>query len=229
METSLITDYDSKREDYYNSPRPEMLDFVPISNRKILDVGCGRGIFGRALRRRGECEVWGVEPDAECIPEANTNLNKVIHSCFATGLDLPEKYFDCIIFNDVLEHMLDPASALLFARNLLSPAGRIVASIPNIGHFPTVWRLAVRGEWDYKEFGILDKTHLRFFTRKAIIRLFEGSGFAIEQLKGINAFLDFEPDQRAIWRRYSFLSWVPVAGIKDMRYLQFAVVARLNQ
>lgn len=226
---SLVTDYASKREEYFECPRPEMLGYVPDSCRNVLDVGCGRGLFGKAIRQRNKCEVWGVEPDGDCIFQAKENLNQALHGCFSPDLSLPERYFDCIIFNDVLEHMLDPASALLFARKLLIPGGNVVASIPNIGHFPTIWKLVTQGEWDYKEYGILDKTHLRFFTRKSIVKLFNNASFKLQQVNGINAFLDLDSKSQSIWRRYSLFSWLPVSGIKDMRYLQFAIVARLDE
>jgi 2-polyprenyl-3-methyl-5-hydroxy-6-metoxy-1,4-benzoquinol methylase len=202
-----------------------MLAYVPVSSRRILDVGCGRGVFGAALRKRAECEVWGVEPDAACIANANSNLNKVLHGCFSPGLDLPEKFFDGIVFNDVLEHLLDPLSALQYALTLLSDKGVVVASIPNIGHFPIVWKLAICGEWDYKERGILDETHLRFYTRSGIKKLFEQAGLEIQTIEGINDFYNMEPEDQKLWWRYRMVSWLPLAGIQDMRHLQFAVVA----
>jgi 2-polyprenyl-3-methyl-5-hydroxy-6-metoxy-1,4-benzoquinol methylase len=226
MQDSLAADYASKNEDYYNFPRPEMYKFLPASYRTLLDVGCGRGAFGAFIRKQTKCEVWGVEPDAECLPQAQTNLDKVLHGCFVPGMELPLNYFDCIVFNDVLEHMLDPVSALQFAASLLSKNGVIMASIPNIGHFPTVWKLIVRGDWDYQERGILDKTHLRFYTRNSIRKLFEKAGFELQTLKGINPFLSMEPGDSKLWRRYRLCSWMPICGVRDMRYLQFAAVAK---
>jgi 2-polyprenyl-3-methyl-5-hydroxy-6-metoxy-1,4-benzoquinol methylase len=226
LNDALAPEYAAKRADYFGCERPEMLAFIPASSRKVLDVGCGSGGFGASVRNRTGCEVWGVEPNADCIGKAERNLNKVLHGFFGPELNLPRHYFDCIVFNDVLEHILDTASALQYAGSLLSDGGVIVASIPNIGHFPTVWRLAVRGEWEYKERGILDKTHLRFFTRSSIQRLFEESGFLIQQIQGLNAYFKMEASDRKLWRIYKPLSFIPVAGIRDMRYLQFAVVAK---
>jgi 2-polyprenyl-3-methyl-5-hydroxy-6-metoxy-1,4-benzoquinol methylase len=225
---SLARDYSSKREEYFECPRSEMLEYVPSHCRKVLDVGCGAGIFGASIRKRTDCEVWGVESDAGCIQKAEQNNDKVLHGYFGPELDLPRGYFDCIVFNDVLEHMQDPASALIFAGALLCSGGCIVASVPNIRQFPTIWKLVVGGEWEYKEFGILDKTHLRFFTRISIVRLFQGAGFAIQRIDGINPFLSHESGDEAVWRRYSLFSWLPVPGIKDMRYQQFAIVAKLG-
>ena len=205
-----------------------MFEYVPSHCRRVLDVGCGAGTFGATIRQRIGCEVWGVESDAGCIQKAEQNIDKVFHGYFGPELGLPSNYFDCIIFNDVLEHMLDPASALVLARALLSGEGCIVASIPNIRHFPTIWKLLIRGDWEYKEFGILDKTHLRFFTRVSIMRLFQQAGFVVERIEGINPFNSLEPDDQPLWRRYSVFSWLPITRIKDMRYQQFAIVAKLG-
>jgi 2-polyprenyl-3-methyl-5-hydroxy-6-metoxy-1,4-benzoquinol methylase len=222
----LASDYASKPEEYFECPRSEMLEYVPSLCRKVLDVGCGTGSFGASIRRRTGCEVWGVESNAGSIQKAEQNIDKVFQGYFGPDLDLPLCYFDCIVFNDVLEHMLDPASALVIARALLSSGGCIVASIPNIRQFPTVWKLVICGNWEYQEFGILDKTHLRFFTRVSIMRLFQEAGFAIQRIDGINPFLSHESGDKALWRRYSLFSWLPINRIKDMRYQQFAIVAK---
>lgn len=223
---SLRADYASKSLGYFQNARTEMLDLVPLSCRTVLDVGCGSGVFGKCLQKRQSCEVWGVEPEPKCLPEAAENLHKVLPGYFQTGLPLPARYFDCIVFNDVLEHMLDPAAALEFAMTLLSEQGVIVASIPNIGHFPILWKLAVRGEWTYRPGGILDKTHLRFFTRSSIKDLFAQAGMAIETLQGFNDFYNIEPEDAQLWPHYRWISWIRLPAVQDMRHLQFAVVAR---
>jgi SAM-dependent methyltransferase len=229
MEESLAADYAAKKEDYFEIPRQEMLHYVPATSKTILDVGCGKGAFGLLLNKRSQCEVWGVEPDSRSIPAAQANLHKAIHGLFSPELALPANYFDAIIFNDVLEHMFDPLSALQYASTLLTARGVIVASIPNIGHFPIIWKLVTRGEWDYKDKGILDKTHLRFFTRDNITKMFTKAGFKLRSIEGINPYVCMEPEDRQIWNRcYRWAKFIPSKGIKDMRYLQFAVVAEKN-
>jgi 2-polyprenyl-3-methyl-5-hydroxy-6-metoxy-1,4-benzoquinol methylase len=220
--------YETKSGDYFLETRPEMLPFVPLECRRILDVGCGSGGFGQTLKRDRTVEVWGIEPVSTAAATAATRLDRVIESIFSPQLPLQLGSFDCVIFNDVLEHLFDPREALIYARQLLTPRGCIVASIPNIRHFPTLWALVVRKEWTYREFGILDRTHLRFFTRKSIEPLFRESGLLLEQVKGIKSMCSPFPEDNISWRYFRILNALTLGGVDDMRYLQFAIVARAS-
>lgn len=217
--------YAEKSADYYEYPRPEMAQRLPAGARRVLDVGCGGGAFGAALKKNNGCEVWGVEFEEKSAAQAAQRLHRVSRESFETTRDLPEKYFDAIFFNDVLEHMVDPAFTLTAAARLLAPGGKVIASIPNIAFFPILWRLAVRGEWTYTERGTLDRTHLRFFTRSSIARLFTDAGYAVERLDGINDFIQMQPGDRRLWQYYRPLRLIPSRCVHDLRYLQFAVVA----
>ena len=222
---SLEPLYTAKYAGYFECSRPELVPFVPESARKILDVGCGAAGFSAALKTLRQAEVWGVELNEAASKIARERLDKVFHAPFGPELDLPQNYFDCITFNDVLEHMLDPLPALQFAATLLSKNGVIVASIPNIGHFPIVWKLIMRGEWDYKDRDILDKTHFRFYTRSSIKNLFDQAALTVGKIEGINDYYNMEPEDCRLWWQYRLVSWLPFAGVRDMRHLQFAVVA----
>lgn len=224
--TSLESLYTTKHTEYFDCPRPELLPLVPESARRILDVGCGAAGFSGTLKRLRQAEVWGVELNEAASKLARERLDKVFHAPFGPELDLPKNYFDCITFNDVLEHILDPVATLQLAKSLLSDNGVIVASIPNIGHFPIMWKLMVRGDWDYRDQGILDRTHLRFYTRRSISKLFTEAGFEVKTIEGINTFVNMEVEDVNLWWRYRLISWIPVPGISDMVYLQFAVVAK---
>jgi SAM-dependent methyltransferase len=217
--------YAERREDYFEYARPEMLELFPADSLRVLDVGCGAGAFGVALKEKYGCEIWGVEPDLKSCEKSAAKLDRAVHGCFDEKLQLPFAYFDCIFFNDLLVHMIDPALALRLARKLLISGGKIAASIPNIAHFPTLWRLVVRGQWEYTERGILDLAYLHFFTRHSIRQLFENAGFSVGQLRGINEFLPVQPGGHRIWKFYRILSLLPGLKTHDMRYLQFAVLA----
>jgi 2-polyprenyl-3-methyl-5-hydroxy-6-metoxy-1,4-benzoquinol methylase len=202
-----------------------MLTWVKPEQRRILDVGCGSGRFGVLLKASSNREVWGVEPNATAAAEASKVLDRAVTGLFEEGVDLPEEYFDCVVFNDVLEHLLSPQSALVLARRLLKRGGTVVASIPNIRHFPTMWELCALGKWEYRDCGVLDRTHLRFFTRTSIQKLFQETGFQIQEIAGINAFGGIPNVGRKPWAVYRLLNLLTLGRLTDMRFQQFAVVA----
>jgi SAM-dependent methyltransferase len=225
QDASLESLYADKQSFYFDGARPDLLPFVPKSACRILDVGCGSAGFSGTLKKMLQAEVWGVEMNQAASEIARKRLDKVYHGAFGPELDLPENYFDTIFFNDVLEHIFYPIPILQHASTLLSKDGCVIASIPNIRNFPIVWRLVMRGEWEYKDHGILDRTHLRFYTRQTIINLFQQSSYEILTIQGINPFYIAEPEDHKIWRRYRQIAWL-IPGAHDMRYLQFLVIAK---
>jgi 2-polyprenyl-3-methyl-5-hydroxy-6-metoxy-1,4-benzoquinol methylase len=219
--------YETKPDNYFEHARFEMLPYVPTTCQRVLDVGCGQGNFGEALKQSRKVEVWGLEPVASAVAEAATKLDRAIEGIFTPDVDLPPASFDAIIFNDVLEHMPEPTEALQFAHKLLTPGGVIIASIPNIRQFQKVWELAVLGEWQYHDRGILDRTHLKFFTRKSIQAMFTESGYQLDTLQGINAYSGGDGTGKpSRWRIFKVINALTLNAIEDMKYLQFAVVAR---
>ena len=167
-----------------------MLPFVPSTARCILDVGCGRGGFGYALRESDPTRtIWAVESETDFAATASAHYDEMVVGVFPEALstDPSPPRFDCIVFNDVLEHQVDPWETLRTTKQLLTADGTVVASIPNVRNLRTVFDLAVRGDWTYVEMGVLDRTHLRFFTRRTTVALFEDSGYEVEALAGINA------------------------------------------
>jgi 2-polyprenyl-3-methyl-5-hydroxy-6-metoxy-1,4-benzoquinol methylase len=218
--------YDTRSSDYFRCLRPEMLPFVPARCRRVLDVGCAEGVFGESLKRTREIEVWGVEPVKSAAAIAVAKLDSVVEGVFGPEITLPIGTFDCIFFNDVLEHMLAPEMALRHARALLAPGGVIVASIPNIRSFPVVWQLIFHASWEYRDCGVLDRTHLRFFTKSSIINMFEREGFALESICGINAYKGIPNVSRHLWRAFRLANAFFLGKFDDMKFQQFAVVAR---
>jgi 2-polyprenyl-3-methyl-5-hydroxy-6-metoxy-1,4-benzoquinol methylase len=152
-------------------------------NKRVLDFGCATGYFAQLLTTKG-CRVTGIELNQDAAKVAEQYCEQVI----IADLDLvslpeilPEQAFDVAIFGDVLEHLRDPWRILKETQKLLSQEGYIVASIPNIAHGSI--RLALlQGKFEYTELGILDNTHLRFFTRKTVEELLEHSGYFIETI-----------------------------------------------
>jgi SAM-dependent methyltransferase len=163
---------------YYADARPEVAALVPPTARRILDVGCGHGALGRLLKSRG-CEVTGVELVPDAADHARRFLDRVeVADVEVDGLPFPAASFDVVILADVLEHFIDPWSVAKQAAELLAPGGCIIASVPNVQNIDVLRRL-VRGRWDYRERGILDRGHLRFFTLRTLRRLFDEAGLRV--------------------------------------------------
>jgi SAM-dependent methyltransferase len=150
---------------------------------RVLEFGCATGYMSKALRDRVGATVVGVELNAEAAQLAEEHLDRVLVGD-AEELDLEAELggerFDAILFADVLEHLRDPAALLRRVRPLIADGGVVIASIPNIAHASV--RLALLGgSFRYREQGLLDEGHLRFFTREGVQDLFESSGYLITQ------------------------------------------------
>jgi O-antigen biosynthesis protein len=167
---------------YYEFERPELVALVPLSARHVLDVGCGTGRLGLALKARQAVEVVGLEAVEAAARPARERLDEVFAGD-VEKLELPfaAGSFDAIVCGDVLEHLREPGQFLRRAREWLRPGGALVASIPNVRHHSVV-RMLLGGDWSYEQAGLLDRTHLRFFTRRAIGQLLQASGFALSHL-----------------------------------------------
>jgi 2-polyprenyl-3-methyl-5-hydroxy-6-metoxy-1,4-benzoquinol methylase len=213
--------YSEKDEFYFSHSRTELLKYVPKNVKKVLDVGCANGNFGALLKKVMNCEVWGVEPNANSAKEAIFKLDHVYEGLFdQQAVNILNTRFDCIFFNDVLEHLLLPEEALMYAKSLLNKDGMIIASIPNIRYYPVILSLIRYKDFQYQDAGVLDKTHLKFFTQKSMIRFFENCGLRVEQIEGING---------SKFKYLRILNFLSFGKFKDMKYPQFVVVAKSNR
>src|SRR5215210_2104314 len=153
-------------------------------DKHVLDVGCSTGYLAEVLVERG-CRVMGIEIDPKAARRAEEYCERVMVGDVESldlGEELDENSFDVIIFGDVLEHLKDPLQALRRLESFLGPRGYVVASIPNIAHGSV--RLALmQGKFRYHSLGLLDSTHLRFFTRESLEQLFKDAGFLITELR----------------------------------------------
>jgi 2-polyprenyl-3-methyl-5-hydroxy-6-metoxy-1,4-benzoquinol methylase len=165
------------KKKYYNSARPEIFNLIPEDSLRILEVGCGSGDLGKACKETlGTQFVAGIEYNEEAALLAGKNLDQIIQGD-VEKLELPfaQSYFDCITYADILEHLVNPAKVLKKHLVHLAPTGKVVASIPNVRYFAVLSHLA-DGNWTYQDEGILDRDHLRFFTIKEMIKLFDEVG-----------------------------------------------------
>ena len=207
---------------YFYNPRTEMLKFIPRNAMSILEVGCGEGSFLRPLMAENR-EIWGVEINAEVAEKAKEVCDFVLTGSFEEVFEqLPVKHFDCIIFNDVLEHMYAPWEVLSQVKSLLSDEGVIVSSIPNFRYISNlILEIVWKGEFRYKpEGGILDDTHIRFFTSKSIVRMYSEQGFEIVLHEGIKPCKS--------WKEKLFI-FFSFGILKDARFKQFATVAKVKK
>jgi len=153
-------------------------------NKRVLDVGCATGYLAEALGQRG-CTVSGVEYDAGAAEKARPFLDHLVVGDVIT-LDLDaafgDRRYDVIVLGDVLEHLPDPEPVLARLTGLLAPRGSVVISVPNVTHGSL--RLALlQGRWQYRDLGLLDRTHLRFFTRESLLTMLGSAGLAVVELR----------------------------------------------
>jgi 2-polyprenyl-3-methyl-5-hydroxy-6-metoxy-1,4-benzoquinol methylase len=174
-----------KKPEYYTAIRDDIIDVLPEGALKILEVGCGAGLTGRAIKekRGSRVEVTGIEIMNDAAEQAKANLDKVIVGNVET-LELPfsKGYFDCIIYGDVLEHLIDPWSLIIRHREFIKPGGHVVISIPNVAHYRTI-KMLWKKKWDYTDRGVFDKTHLRFFALHNIEELLKDAELEIVNIR----------------------------------------------
>ena len=210
---------------YCGQARPEVLAMVPREARRVLELGCASGILAATLKQRQECQVTGVEYLAEPAAEAATRLDRVIvGDCETLDLDalFQKGEFDCLIAADVLEHLREPESLLRRLQPFMTPDASIVVSMPNVRH-AGVLEAAVEGYWSYQKWGVLDRTHLRFFTRREIDNMFARLGFEVEERRTVDdaAVGDWERLGRPISPTFGALT---VNGLDEQEIREFFVV-----
>jgi 2-polyprenyl-3-methyl-5-hydroxy-6-metoxy-1,4-benzoquinol methylase len=149
------------------------------SNATVLDVGCGYATTSQRLRALGN-RVTGIESSGEALKVASRRLDEVIAADLQDVAAIGDRRFDCIVFADVLEHLPWPAEVLETYLRFLAPKGTVMVSLPNVGLWSVRLSL-MSGRFDYGDTGVLDRTHLRFFTRKSARRLIEEAGLTIER------------------------------------------------
>jgi 2-polyprenyl-3-methyl-5-hydroxy-6-metoxy-1,4-benzoquinol methylase len=178
-----------KAEAYYEESRPELRDRIPAGARIVLDVGCGRGALGAALKSdRPEARVYGLEYVAEAAEVAAERLDDVVVADLDALEALPAHWgasFDAVVCGDVLEHLRDPARILRLLRGALAPGGVIVASIPNVKHWSVVYPLLVQDRFTYQDAGLLDRTHVHFFTLGEIDTMFSDCALAVQSVTSV--------------------------------------------
>jgi SAM-dependent methyltransferase len=173
--------------DYYNRVNADLLRIMPPDAVVVLEAGCGTGALAEAYRRiNNRVMYYGIEKNTEVakIAEATGRIDRLIvgdleaTGLLALGLLEEQPSVDCLVFGDVLEHLVDPWAVLERLARLVRDGGQVLACIPNVQHYSVIVNL-MRGKWDYQDEGLLDRTHLRFFTLSSVRDLFEKAGLQI--------------------------------------------------
>ena len=187
----IYTYHMAQKKNYYAHKRSELIEQVEPGARRVLEVGCGVGNTSAAIKiDRQAREVWGVEvvPDAAQKAMDNPAIDRVFCGDIAVLVeDLPENGFSHIVAGDVIEHLVDPWTSLQRLYSRLEPGGKFICSIPNIRTLSFVSKLLFTKRFEYKDSGVLDRTHLRFFARKDIEIMFQGAGFTDIKITALTA------------------------------------------
>lgn len=161
--------------------RDDLLLHVPLDARSLLELGCGEGGLGALVKARQKCRVVGIEIDAEAAAIARKKIDDVYTGDVRHIIEILDDKFDCIVASEIVEHVDDPWSLLAELRDVTSPGGRLVISIPNMANASIVGDLLC-GRFDYTYIGLACAGHLRFFTRASIEDLLDISGWKVESI-----------------------------------------------
>ena len=171
-------------QQYFSYTRKEITPLIPEKVARVLEIGCGAGNTLSWLKQYKGCKwACGVEICPSAAERAGTILDAV-YTGNIEDMELPieRNSLDLILCLDVLEHTVDPWRVLKNLFDLLKPAGAIIVSLPNVRNSRVLFPLLLKGEWNYQDAGILDRTHLRFFVRDSAIRLVESAGFKVDMV-----------------------------------------------
>ena len=189
----------------------------------VLEVGCACGATLLAIRNANpKAEVYGIEFDKKAAEMARHFA--VVEALNVEKLDRPawHEKFDYIILGDVIEHLREPWQTMKNLAAVLKPGGCVIISVPNVMHF-SVFRMMLKGRWQYEEAGILDRTHLRFFTRTEVVALLQEAGLEPQEVFD-SKITESEQDQDFIAQLATLLP--PDVDAKELHAFQWKVVAK---
>jgi SAM-dependent methyltransferase len=209
---------------YSTHTRSEMVKFIPERRKRVLEVGCVEGNFLMFLPRVEE--AWGIEPSLSARIAKGR-----LHRVFETTFDEAEPhllldYFDVVVCNDVIEHMPDHDKFFERIVRYIAPGGVIVGSIPNVRFYNNLLQMVLEKDWYYTDSGILDRTHMRYFTEKSLKACLQRHGFVLNRFEGLKVKADTGSGRAGVYYLMSRLLVVATFGyFSDIQYLQFAFQA----
>jgi 2-polyprenyl-3-methyl-5-hydroxy-6-metoxy-1,4-benzoquinol methylase len=216
-----MTDTEAVDHSYYRNERRPLSVHISQGANVVLDLGCGAGHFGAYLKRSGKAAtVVGIELFLAAATEARSHLDAVIcadldHYDFRSmKADLGYDKFDFITCADVLEHVRDPWKTLSELARHLKDDGRIIVSVPNVRHWTVLGPLLFKGRWNYRDAGIMDRTHLRFFTKATATELVCAAGLVPASVNPL------------LGRRWQTVSRCTFGTLEEFLAIQYVVVGR---
>lgn len=170
-------------DDYFATARTEILPWLPAHVARMLDLGCGAGATVAAVKHARDV---GWAGGIELMPEQAKAAEQVCDRVWSGDInhlpiedEIAAGSLDLVLCLDVLEHLADPWSVVVRLSALIAPGGRLIVSVPNVRNYRFIWRLLTRGDFRYRDFGLLDRTHLRFFTRATAVELAMGGNLKL--------------------------------------------------
>ncbi len=179
--------YTTKPAEYFAGARRDFVDELPYNpNARILEIGCSNGNTGALALTEKKCGWYSaVEIQAEAAATAREKLSEVlVGDVEKMALPWEENFFDGLILSEVLEHFTDPWHVLGKLRPLMKPGAIVLASSPNVSHY-RILKMLWNGDWKLEDFGVMDRTHLRWFSPKTFSELFESTGFHVERVEPV--------------------------------------------
>jgi 2-polyprenyl-3-methyl-5-hydroxy-6-metoxy-1,4-benzoquinol methylase len=213
--------YCNKTNGYFSGIRKDYIDELPVSESAcILEIGCGAGDTGRYALEQNKCGLYyGIELCEKAAAAADARITEVLHGD-VEDIVIPweKEIFDVLILSEVLEHLRDPCSVLKKIHPYLKPGAKVYASSPNVSHFEIVLML-LRGEWNMKNSGVMDETHLCWFTPKSYVRMFNDSGYDILCVKPVVLSFKAKLLSAFTFHLVAYLFWkqIDIRGIKAGR------------
>lgn len=208
--------YQHKNIEYFGNVRKEILEMLPDTTNRVFEVGCGSGDTLAFLKHEGICKwAGGIELHADAAQLAQQKLDLILRGNIESiEIPLPENSIDVILCLDVLEHLTDPWSVLARLQSLLKRGGILICSVPNVRYFKVTFPLLLLGRWQYSEEGVLDRTHLRFFTKDSAVELVGSSGLKVDKITPLGL---------EKWNKPSIVNLLTLNVFKSFFHVQYLI------
>lgn len=208
--------YEIKQDSYFQGARPDVVKLIPVGPNRILELGCGEGKTLLNAREQGKAaELVGI--DIISTTPTHSLLDRYLQGDLdSLTIPYPDNYFDVVICADVLEHLVDPWDVLKRLVALLKPGGLLIASIPNARDYLLFTSIYLKGSFAYKQAGLFDRGHIRFFCKKDMRELLEEAGlsvvkfdFTVEKIRKLAWLLSFGLFEQILVKQYRIIARKP--------------------